>query len=94
MGNGIGINDKEEKLCKLGIACVAELNTGPKDRWRHDWACSGNEPAAAGNSRVGLQVGSPDQGKPGCNGRCNQAQPLGFSPLHRGIILVINKLEL
>ena len=32
--NGIGIDDKEERLCRLGTACAAELNIGAGNRWR------------------------------------------------------------
>ena len=32
--NRIRINNKEERLYRLGIACVAELNIGAGNRWR------------------------------------------------------------
>ena len=34
VGNGIGIDNKEERLYRLGIACAAELNIGAGNRWR------------------------------------------------------------
>ena len=33
VGNGIGIDDKEERVCRLGIAYVAKLNIRVINRW-------------------------------------------------------------
>ena len=33
VGNSIGINDKEERVCRLGTAYAAKLNTRVVDRW-------------------------------------------------------------
>ena len=55
---------------------IQEERTGGKTG-----SAAGMNRLQSGEDRAGLQVGSPDPGMPGCNGRCNQATTLGFSPL-------------